>query len=55
MACPVEAIGDDGQIAFDDIAVKPRIGERISFVRAEIFDGVEFSADVKKRDFRAVF
>jgi len=29
------------EVAFDDIAVKPRIGERIAFVRAEVFDGVE--------------
>jgi hypothetical protein len=42
------------KIAFDDVAVKPGIGERIRFVRAEIFDGVKISVDVKKCDFFAV-
>ena len=42
------------QVAFDDLAVKARIGERIAFVRAEIFDRRKLSIDVKKRDFLAV-
>jgi hypothetical protein len=43
------------QIAFDDAAGEPRVDERITFVRAEIFYRVKFAADVKQRDFRAVF
>ncbi len=35
------------EVAFDDISVEARIGERVGFVRAEIFDGVESSADIK--------
>jgi TonB family protein len=42
------------KVAFDDVSVKPRIGKRIAFVRAEIFDGVKFPIHVKKRNFRAV-
>ena len=42
------------QVAFDDFAVKSRIGERVAFVWAKIFDCRKLSVDVEKRDFRAV-
>lgn len=41
------------QIAFDDVAVQTRIGERITFVRAEIFDGAKLTVDIEQSDFRA--
>ena len=37
------------KIAFDNVSVQPRIGEREALVRAKILDGVEFAADIEKR------
>jgi hypothetical protein len=42
------------EVAFDDVAVNSRIGQRVAFVRTEIFDGVVFSADVEEGDLVAV-
>lgn len=42
------------EVAFDNAAVQARIGKRIAFVRAEIFDRVETSADVIQGEFGAV-
>jgi len=42
------------EVAFDNAAVKARIGERIALVRAEIFDRVEAAADIVEREFGAV-
>jgi hypothetical protein len=43
------------EVAFDNAAVKARIGKRIALVRAEIFDRVEASADVVECEFGAAF
>ena len=42
------------KVAFDDLSIQPRIGERVTLVRAKILDGVEFTADVEKRKLRPV-
>ena len=42
-------------IAFDDVAVKARIRQRVAFMRAKVLDRAEMAGDIKKGDLGAVF
>ncbi len=42
-------------VAFDGVGAEASVGERCAFVWAEVFDGVEFAADVVECEFPATF